>query len=645
MSCTDIVCGTGGWNGPKPGDPDNNAVLSATPAYGGVDLSWTYPATNSFAVSYVNIFRGLTDNPDLAVRRQRTSGDFYFDKEDSPGIQEYFYWIQFVSINGTYADWIGPVSCTPLASIDEVLTQLSGKINEGVLSQSLKDEFGKITLLKTELDAEIAARLSGNTAMADALSAVQSETAQALTLLSSEITQRTTADESLLDSVNVLAVGMGDNAAAIANEALARATDMSAVATQISTVQTTLNGQIAGVETTMGAAIQDLEQTADALGALYTVKLTADGLAGGFGIHNDGTTVQAGFDVDTFWIGRTQSDKLKPFVVDGDTVFLSNTVVPTIESNNYQAGVSGWKIRKEGPAEFQEVIVRGHVDALSGTFAGALSGATGTFAGALTAATGSFAGELMAGTVDMSKLIGVTNYYGPGTYTLTVPDSMTSLRATLIGGGGGGGGSVRPPNVHQYTANGGTGGGSGGVTVVTFNGLTPGATYILTVGSGGTAGGLEVSGGSGGSTSITGLVSVTGGAGGGGGADGSPGGAGGSPGGTDGGSLSRVYYPDLYFIVSSVTGGAGGSTVYGSGGICPKANYPRNYIMGDVYSTNGGSGSGYGSGGAGGTGYGSGGAGAPGRAIIEFFNPSGVVVRAEWNNLISALQRQGIQTV
>ena len=650
MSCTDLVCGTGGFNGPKPGDPDNNSVLSATPAYGGVDLTWTYPLVNPFAVSHVNVFRGTTDNPDLAVRRNIASGTYYYDKIPSDEIREYFYWIQFVSSNGTYADWIGPVSATPKASISEVLAQLSGKINESVLSQALQDKLGEITLLKTSLDAEINARLLGGAAMAEALTAVQSETAQALTFFSDEITQRTTADEALLNSVNVLAVGMGDNAAAIANEAMVRATDMSAVATQISTVQTTLNGQIVGVETTMGAAVQNLEQTADALGAQYTVKLTADGLVGGFGAYNDGTTVQAGFDVDTFWVGRTQADKLKPFVVDGDTVFLSNTVVPTIESNNYEAGVSGWKIRKEGPAEFQEVIVRGHVDALSGTFAGALSGATGTFAGALTAATGSFAGELMAGTVDMTKLIGVTNYYGPGTYTLTVPDSMTSLRVTLIGGGGGGGGSVRPPNVNNYTYNAGTGGGSGGITVVTFNGLTPGATYILTVGSGGTAGGLEVSGGFGGSTSITGLTSVTGGAGGGAGFTSNsfelnPGGAGGSPGGTAGGSMSRVYYPDLYFVASSVTGGAGGSTVYGSGGTCPKANYPRSTLSGDVVSANGGSGSGYGSGGAGGAGYGSGGTGAPGRAIIEFFNPSGVVVRAEWNNLISALQRQGIQTV
>ena len=617
MSCTDIVCGTGGWSGPKPGDPDNNSVLSAVPAYGGVDLSWTYPATNSFAVSYVNIFRGLTDNPDLAVRRQRTSGDFYFDKEDSPGIQEYFYWIQFVSINGTYADWIGPVSCTPLASIDEVLTQLSGKINEGVLSQSLKDEFGKITLLKTELDAEIAARLSGNTAMADALSAVQSETAQALTLLSSEITQRTTADESLLDSVNVLAVGMGDNAAAIANEALARATDMSAVATQISTVQTTLNGQIAGVETTMGAAIQDMEQTKDKLNSLYTVKLTADGLAGGFGLVNDGSSVQAGFDVDTFWVGRTQADKLKPFIIDGDTVFLSNAVVPTIQSNNYEPGVSGWKIRKDGPAEFQDVIIRG-----GGTFSGELLAATGTFSGSINAASGYFGGIVDAASV-MSALANSTNYSfsTPGNYVQPIPTGLTAdtVRVRIIGGSGGGGGGGGSQKIMMgyslITAMGGAGGKGGGGAIIDYTlpySTLAGSTVTVTVGRGGAGGAGAVegtfsagSGQSGTSSSVSSVGSAVGGGGGGGGGEG--------------------YFTTGSADESVPVQGANGSTAgNGNGGLGGSAVEPS-------YT-------GY----KGGT---SGQAGTGGYVIISIYKGDVLVKNTSYQALISWLDSRGIGTV
>ena len=187
--------------------------------------------------------------------------------------------------------------------------------------------FGEMALLKTDLDAEINSRMVGNAAMADALSAVQSETAQALLYFHEEMTQRTAVDEALFSSVNTLAVGLGDNTAAIQNEALARATDMSAVAVQISSVQANLGEQVTGVEVAMGAAIQDLEQTTDALGALYTAKVKANGLVGGFGVFNDGTEVQAGFDVDTFWVGRTQANKRKPFIVSNDTVFIDQAAI------------------------------------------------------------------------------------------------------------------------------------------------------------------------------------------------------------------------------------------------------------------------------------------------------------------------------
>lgn len=661
MTCTDgtcspggtsgITCGTGGWNGPKPGDPDNNSVLSATPAYGGIDLSWTLPTTNSHAVSYINIFRGNTDNPDLAVRRDSWSGTYYFDKIPSSEIREYFYWIQIVSINGTYGEWIGPVSAIPLASISEIITELTGRINEGVLSESLKAKLGEITLLQTELDDEINARLTGNAAVAEALSMVQSETAQALTYFNEEITQRRTADEALLNSVNTLAVGMGDNTAAINNEALLRAEGDSAVALQISTVQATLNDQIVGVETTMGAAIQDLEQTTDALGALYTVKLTADGLVGGFGVYNDGTTVQAGFDVDTFWVGRNTGNTLKPFVVDGDQVFLSNTVVPTIQSTNYEPGVSGWKIRKDGPAEFQDVIIRG-----TGVFGGELNAATGTFSGELNAATGTFAGAMMAGTVDLSMLMGETHIFStPGTYTLAVPAGKESVRLTVVGAGGGGGSGGG--GGHGY---GGGGGGAGQSVTGIYNNIS--GTLTIVVGAGGLGGtgsgalGEGADGMAGESSSVTGYLSASGGTGGGSGkllwryydhpilgwrwGWTPPENAGGTLSGGNGG-LPTSYSNDAnQTMYRGGTGGMGGSSGYGSAGTQGQGADSAAARFGTSSTPGGNGGVGCGGGGGGGgeptySPYGSsGGNGGNGKVIVEFYNPNAVVLQTTFNDML-----------
>jgi hypothetical protein len=68
------------------------------------------------------------------------------------------------------------------------------------------------------------------------------------------------------------------------------------------------------------------------IGALYTVKVntvTSDGVAlvGGFGIYNDGSTVQAGFDVDEFWVGNTQANKRKPFIISGGVTYIDEAAI------------------------------------------------------------------------------------------------------------------------------------------------------------------------------------------------------------------------------------------------------------------------------------------------------------------------------
>lgn len=571
MACTDgscstgtgITCGTGGWNGPKPGDPDNTSVLRVIPAYGGNDVVWTFPTTNSHAASHFNVFRGNNNNPDLAVRRAAVKGDFFFDKIPSDERWEYFYWIQIVSINGTYGEMIGPVSATPLPLVSEVIAELAGKINEGVLSETLKAKIGEISLLKTDLNKEVNDRLQSNAAIAEALSAVQSETAQAMTYLNQEITKRTADDEALLQSVNTMAVGLENNTAAIAQESLTRATEMNAFALQVNTAQASLDGKIAGVETTMGAAVQNLEQKADAFGALYTIKLNADGLAGGFGVYNDGTTVEAGFDVNRFWVGQSNTNALKPFVIEGDKVFLSNTVVPTIESNNYIPGTSGWKIRKDGPAEFSEIVIRG----------------TGTFTGSIYADEGYFNGKVSAASVQAA--LGNAQYFSfntPGSHSFTIPDGLDAdtLRITIVGGDGGGGGGSSGYVISEsyykdnprggsmqtisrgFPGNKGGNGGSGAKVVFDIPYLSNiGRTFTFYCGSGGVSGSGGVWGGggivsgvagtNGSSTTVDGLAT-------------SPGGLGGAPGGTSAGTSAGDSAGGTGGIAGS------GSGIYDSGG-------------------------------------------------------------------------------
>lgn len=288
MSSMPGVCGTGDWSGPKPGDPDNNSILSATPAFGGIDVSWTYPSTNPFAVAHVLVYRGVSADYMGAIYLATVSGSMYYDKTDIEMPIEYFYWIRLVSINGTYGELIGPASAVARPSIERTIEQLTGKIDAGVLAQSLRAELDQISILNGNLLEEITARENGEITLAQALADVDGGVAQALTFIHEEISSRVTADSAQAENLNLVAATLGD--------------------------------EMAAATTSMTAEIDAMTGTVN---AMYTAKVNVNGLIGGFGLANNGAEVEAGFDVDMFWVGRTNTNKVKPFIIANDVVYIN----------------------------------------------------------------------------------------------------------------------------------------------------------------------------------------------------------------------------------------------------------------------------------------------------------------------------------
>ena len=485
MTCTAIVCGTGGWNGPKPGDPDNNLALTAVPAFGGIDVAWSFPGTNPHAVAHVLLYRATSPNRNSANQISVVSGNFYYDKLNSAAT--FYYWIRVVSVNGTTGEWIGPASASPRKLIDDLLVELTGKIDAGVLSNSLRQEIDKIALSYEELGKEIEDRLAQNSALSAALALIDSRANEVEVFVQNEITKRivgdnalvqqvqliaaananntslitnerltrVSADEALARDVSALYVRTNTNAAAVLQETQARTTADSALASDISSlvaktnatnglieserslrisgdaavatiansarvaaenagaatreIATTKigysalagglgtpydgngttevypasvfpantfpeyaanrkkiidkegvarwnattagaakplvwvtgmplasaikqvevigpNGEAASVEQSM-AAQRDLN---NGFKALYTAKISVNGLIGGFGLFNDGAAVEAGFDVDRFYVGRTNANKKKPFIIENDEVFIDQAVIQSL---------------------------------------------------------------------------------------------------------------------------------------------------------------------------------------------------------------------------------------------------------------------------------------------------------------------------
>ena len=133
--------------------------------------------------------------------------------------------------------------------------------------------------------------------------------------------------------------------ASIQAESSARVSDTESLAESINSLTASTDESLA----TVTESVEALATTTGELGALYTVSLTttvdADGepqhLIGGFGLYNDGTTVKAGFDVDAFWVGRTDQNGIKPFIIDNGTVYINEATIKQVTLDKLRTATGG----------------------------------------------------------------------------------------------------------------------------------------------------------------------------------------------------------------------------------------------------------------------------------------------------------------
>lgn len=339
--------------------------MTATPAFGGIELAWTYSEINPQAVSKVRIYRAYTNNFSASVRIADWTGDRYFDQTEAGApLQVKYYWIQMLSVNGTWGSLIGPASATAKPRIAEMLELLTAQIDAGVLAQSLKTEIQKITDLSYAVDSEIADRLLGDNTLQQAVQALEGEAGEIRTLIVDEITQRTQGQQVIMESLEQLGTGSGSNYALLEERVDLLADDVSAMGVDVETLITHANDYVAAVQTvaqavtTLEGSMTSLVNQAESnaanslaqvkteletdiglvdgkvtdIGARWTAQVNVNGLIGGFGVYNNGAFVEAGFDVDTFWVGRT-TNKVKPFIIKDGTVYISKAVIEKITAD------------------------------------------------------------------------------------------------------------------------------------------------------------------------------------------------------------------------------------------------------------------------------------------------------------------------
>lgn len=354
----EYVCGTGGWTGPKPGDPNTSDLLiHAVPAFGGVDITWTWPDTFPEAVAYTTIFRGTSDDfAASSVLLVAASGNSHFDRIERNVVTLFYYWIVVTSVYGTKSRIIGPAWAQAKPRIEEMIEDLSGKIDSGVLAPALKDEIARIELNALGITEEILKRAEEDDALAAQITVVGAHSDGTRALLQEEVLARTGQGEAFVSTVNTLWAEVNGNIAAIQVQQTALVNDLQALAQHVTNLETQVGEDIAQVQQTMETKINIVDGKVVAIGALWTAQVNVNGLIGGFGVYNDGTTVEAGFDVDRFWVGRTGTNKRKPFIIENDVTYIDDAAINKLTFNKLR-DESGSFIVANGKVKAQYIEV------------------------------------------------------------------------------------------------------------------------------------------------------------------------------------------------------------------------------------------------------------------------------------------------
>ena len=200
---------------------------------------------------------------------------------------------------------------------------------------------------------------------------------------------------------------IGDNQAAITQTSKAMVDLESSTAQQIGTIKASVDGMSSTVQQT-STAVADINGK---LSAQWGVKVQTDTGGGNpriagiqLGIDASGSS-QFLVQADTFAVYAGGSNKTFPFVVQNGVAYMQEALIRdgsitnakignVIQSNNFVDGSQGWRIAKDGSSQFNNVIVRGRVEANSGSFRGTIDATDGIFRGSVEA--NSFVGDIAA---------------------------------------------------------------------------------------------------------------------------------------------------------------------------------------------------------------------------------------------------------
>lgn len=249
--------------------------------------------------------------------------------------------------------------------------------------------------------------------------------------------------------------GDSKNASSISTLSSQVAANDKAQTQRVDQLKASVDGQVASVNTEWKASVDKLTNQVN---ADYSMTVNANGVYAGFKLQaTDGPVKNSAayFAVDKFAIvpssGEVSAASI-PFEVNGSRTYIKSAMIADasigtaqirdasistakigdaqitsakiqnaaignaqiaqmINSTNYNWDAkTGWAINKNGDAVFNNVTVRGHVEASSGTFNGTVNANAGVFRGRIEAQDGYFYGTVRAARIEGDLIDIIPNY-------------------------------------------------------------------------------------------------------------------------------------------------------------------------------------------------------------------------------------------
>ncbi|MXH34653.1 DUF1983 domain-containing protein [Pseudomonas aeruginosa] len=268
----------------------------------------------------------------------------------------------FLSAGAMYFDDFHVLDVTDekdIAANAGAISQMNTRVNANsrvdnmakTLSDSQSTQASLNTSLQSQIDAQAAANIKNQTTLDNTIKSVASITS----------TQQThaTALEALATQQTTLTSSVGDLSASVQNTAKTVADVNGTVSSLWSMKVETVNGKNVGAGITLGSN----GETSDMI--LYADRFSLFN-------RNNATAVPVMIAegnelyIDTARIKNSSLTSTK--IADGS---ITNAKIGNeIRSNNFVDGSQGWRIAKDGSSQFNNVIVRGRVEANSGVFRG-----------------------------------------------------------------------------------------------------------------------------------------------------------------------------------------------------------------------------------------------------------------------------------